>query len=407
MESLIAEAERVAAELDPALLAPRDAERLLAQATTLRNIADGLCTLLAPRATESGRWRRDGARTESEWLARKLGVSDGAAATAIATGRRLQALPATAGAVRSGRLSTEQAAAVADGAAADPTAEERLLALAARDSLRGLHQERDKVKAAADPDPEARYRRIHRERRLRTWTDGEGAGCGSWRTTPDQQAAILAAVRRFQDEGFEAARVSGAHESSEAYAVDGLAAMAAAAMGAGRAHRVVGVGSGGVAADRAGAVAPRAKLPAKAIVRIDHAALVRGSTEPGETCEIAGVGPVPVSLVREYVASGDVFLAAIVTKGVDVCTVAHLGRKPRACQVTAMQWRDATCRIEGCPRPPAEWDHHDDWAATHETRLWDLGGLCAHDHDLKTNKGYRMVPGTLPGKYRLIPPDDS
>ena len=31
---------------------------------------------------------------------------------------------------------------------------------------------------------------------------------------------------------------------------------------------------------------------------IDHTALIRGHTEPGEKCEIAGVGPVPVATVK-------------------------------------------------------------------------------------------------------------
>lgn len=45
---------------------------------------------------------------------------------------------------------------------------------------------------------------------------------------------------------------------------------------------------------------------------------------------MTGVGPVPVGVVREMIASGDVFLAAIVTKGKDVVNVAHLGRRPSA-----------------------------------------------------------------------------
>jgi hypothetical protein len=387
---LIDEAERVAASLDARVLSPRDAERVLAEATRLRNIAEGICVVVAPRATESGQWRRDGARTEAEWLGRKLGVSARDARAALDTGRRLEELPSTAEAVRAGHLSAEQAAAVADGAAADPSSEARLLELAARDSLVGLRKERDRVRAAAEPDPGARWRRMHRHRHLRTWTDAEGAGRGSWSVTPECQARVLAALRPFADAEFEAARREGRHEPAEAYAVDGLVAMADAANGS----------------SLTGAASKTTKVPPKAIVRIDHTALVRGVTAPGETCELAGVGPVPVSQVREWMDAGDLFLTAIVTKGVDVCTVAHLGRKPTAFQLTALQWRDVTCRVECCKRPPAEWDHHEDWADTHETRLWDLGGLCDHHHDLKTNKRYKVGEATLAGKIRLVPPDD-
>ena len=37
---------------------------------------------------------------------------------------------------------------------------------------------------------------------------------------------------------------------------------------------------------------------AKIIVRVDHTALLRGAVGPGELCEISGIGPIPVSVVR-------------------------------------------------------------------------------------------------------------
>ncbi len=93
------------------------------------------------------------------------------------------------------------------------------------------------------------------------------------------------------------------------------------------------------AAGRGRASATRARrrrsADATVIVRIDHAALLRGHTGDGETCEVAGVGRVPVASVRELIEDGDPFLAAVVTKGVDVCTAAHLGRQPSAHQRTA------------------------------------------------------------------------
>lgn len=64
------------------------------------------------------------------------------------------------------------------------------------------------------------------------------------------------------------------------------------------------------------------RADAKIIVRIDHSAFVR-HTEPGETCEIAGIGPVPVSVVEEWM--DDAFIAAILTEGEDVTKVVHLG----------------------------------------------------------------------------------
>ena len=62
-------------------------------------------------------------------------------------------------------------------------------------------------------------------------------------------------------------------------------------------------------------------------VIVDHEALLRGNTVPGESCEIPGVGPVNVAWVRELL--GEAFVTAIIKKGKDITTVAHLGRTSR------------------------------------------------------------------------------
>lgn len=95
--------------------------------------------------------------------------------------------------------------------------------------LTKLRHECDRTRAAATPDPQERHRRIHRGRYWRQWTDGEGARCGQYRMTPEQAATLEAAARPFIDAAFDAARLEGREESSEAYAADGLVAMASAA----------------------------------------------------------------------------------------------------------------------------------------------------------------------------------
>jgi hypothetical protein len=143
---------------------------------------------------------------------------------------------------------------------------------------------------------------------------------------------------------------------------------------------------------------------AKVIVRIDWDALVRGATLDGELCEIAGVGPVPVAVVRAMVASGDAFLTAVVTKGRDVVTVAHLGRKPTVYQATALEWLSPTCSNEACTNPHLETDHREDWARTKITLLPWLDRLCKACHRLKTRAGWALVEGT--GKRAFVSPDD-
>ena len=103
--------------------------------------------------------------------------------------------------------------------------------------------------------------------------------------------------------------------------------------------------------------------------------------------------------------SDNAFLAGVVTKGVDVANVFHLGRKPVAVHDTALEWRSPDCTTEGCNRTVRlETDHRNDWANTKVTLLRWLERHCGHCHDKKTRHGWALVEGT--GKRPLVPPDD-
>jgi hypothetical protein len=152
-------------------------------------------------------------------------------------------------------------------------------------------------------------------------------------------------------------------------------------------------------------------VPAEDLVPDRGAEHVRGWPAGGEVCEIAGVGPVPVSAVRAMVASGDAFLAAVVTKGTDVVNVAHLGRRPSAAQCSGLDWLSPTCSVSGCNASVRlEADHRKDWADTRITLLALLAllplldRLCRNHHRLKTIKGWALVAGT--GKRPMVAPDD-
>jgi hypothetical protein len=143
----------------------------------------------------------------------------------------------------------------------------------------------------------------------------------------------------------------------------------------------------------------------KLLVRIDYEAFLRGVAGPGETCELVGYGPVPVSVVRQLVEMGDPFVAAILTKGRALVGVAHLGRQPTAHQQSALEWLYPSCAAEGCPaQAHLQRDHRADWAETHFTMLDLLDLLCSHHHALKTRRGWALVPGG--GKRPFVPPDD-
>jgi hypothetical protein len=308
----------------------------------------------------------------------------GQATDAIDTARRLAGLPAVAAAARAGELSAQQAAAVADAATADPSAEDRLVKKARSSSLGELRDECARTKAAARPDAEARRRAIHAERFLRSYLDAEGAWNLRMRDNPEVGAEVMAAIEAIRDRLFRAARTEGRHEPSEAYAADALAELA----------RTAGAASGRSARSRA-----------KIVVRVDLAALLRGQVAKGEVCEVAGYGPVAASAVRDLMDTGDPFLAAVVTKGVAVVGVAHLGRRANAHQQTALEWLYPTCAVEGCSSLTwLENDHRIDWAASHVTVLDLLDRLCSHHHDRKSLDGWALVDGQ--GKRPFVPPED-
>jgi hypothetical protein len=140
---------------------------------------------------------------------------------------------------------------------------------------------------------------------------------------------------------------------------------------------------------------------AKVTVLVDHAALTRGWVAPGETCEIPGVGPVAVAATRAMMA--DAFLAAVVTDGVDIRSVAHLGRRVTARQRTALEVRDRECSVPDCHvAEHLEIDHVDGWAATGVTTVDRLARLCAFHHHRKTYDGYTLTGS--PGNWQWSPP---
>jgi hypothetical protein len=140
----------------------------------------------------------------------------------------------------------------------------------------------------------------------------------------------------------------------------------------------------------------------RAVVRVDYEALVRGALEAGETCEIAGLGPIPVATARDLL--GESTLHLVITKGVDVASVTHLGRAPNAAQRVAMLWQMPMCSVAGCPRRARlEYDHGIPFAESPETVLGNLRPLCGYHHDLKSELGWDLAAGK--GRRPMVPPD--
>jgi Domain of unknown function (DUF222) len=380
----------VAAGLEPRVLSAADARAALEDAAAIRNIAARLVGRLAPRVAEGAEWRRAGFASEEQWLAAVTGSSAGAARDVLVTARRLDELDVVAGAADRGELSPEQLTAIADAAAADPSAQDRLLAAAKRKPLGQLKDACAQTKRAADRDPEATHARLVAARRLRFSRALDGAsqilGC----STPEQMSPVKAAIEKRANELFDAARRAGRHEPRDAYLMDALEQICRDWLDGGRSDQE-----------------PKqlSSRPAwLGLLRIDVEALQRGSVEGEEICEITGVGPVPVSVARRLL--GESVLKLVITRGVDVVNVTHLGRAPTVAQRMALLWSSPGCCVTACARRAGiEHDHTEDWAATRHTVLGELRRLCDHHHDLKTHQGWAFIE-RADGSIDCVAPDD-
>jgi hypothetical protein len=373
------------AEFDPHEIALCDTPRTWQQLAHMKRLVESAMILLAPRVDEAREWRRKGFRSAAEALAADAGTSVSTAKSLLETAKRVAGQPKTERALRAGELSGPKAELVAGAVEVDPGSADRLLELAKSAPVAKVKEETLRTKAAVNVDET--YARIRKERSATFRTDAEGAWNLHARGPVDDGAIFVKVLEEITDEYFKQAYAEGRDEPRTAYAFDALVEMARRAAGEG-----------------AGEKQRPAKIPQLlGLVRVDHAALVRGAVEGDEVCEIAGLGPIPISRARELL--GDAVVKLVLTKGVDVANVTHLGRGPTVAQKIALWWRTPQCTSLDCTRVQRiQFDHREEWHETHHTRLDEGDGLCGHCHDLKTRFGWSLVEGT--GKRPMVPPDD-
>jgi len=352
----------------------REAADLVEHFAELERLAVAGRTIAGRCVEKAGLWRERGYRSPAQWMAIQAQSTIGAAIATLETGRNVEQLAATRDAFKSGSLSAHQAREIAAAAVASPETEPSLLETARTDSVAHLREQCRQVIASAARDDDA-DERIHRSRFLRHWVDADGAVRLDARLTPDAGARLIAVVdsraRVLRDE----ARRAGAPERREAYAADALISLSAT--------------SGG---------APRAVVN----VHVDHAAWERGRTEPGESCRIAGLGPISVATARRLATEG--IVKAVLDDGADVKAVVHFGRSIPARVRTALEARDETCVVPGCEqRESLEIDHLVPFAEGGATSVDNLARLCRYHHAMKTHRGWRLEG--RPGAWRWSRPD--
>jgi Domain of unknown function (DUF222) len=374
---------RQCAVLDPDSVPLPEVVGVFSTLERIAKLAEGAKLRLARKLAEAGAAASSGSRDTAEFLSRATGTSVGAAREVLVTSERLAKQSATDAALAKGELSGEQARAVSDAVAVDPTAERGLLTTAKGRSVKDLKRRCAETKANAHPDDRARRDAIHKGRYCRTWTDAEGAWNLAMRHLPEVGAQIEALLAPYTHARHETARKNGTYESRDAYRADALLDLA-------RATKTGGTPKGASRADT------------KVFVHIDLDTLLAGNTRPGSICRIDGIGPVNVDYVKSLL--GEAFVVALIHDSVDIRSVVHLGRQVTAHQRSALEARGWVCEVPGCDVTVGlQIDHREDWSLTRITTLDDLVLFCGHHHYLKTHHGYRLTGP--PGNRTWTAPD--
>jgi len=428
------------ATADPDRVATARAAELVELFADIERLGAAGKVLFAERAAKSTVWRDQGSRSAASWMADKTGTGLGDAIATLETAAALQSLPETSEALRRGALSSAQVKAIATAAAGHPRAESELLAVAATHSLKGLKERCAQVRARAASAAEevARYNAVKAARYVRHWADPDGAFRLDAKLTPDAGAKLLSAIEGEADARFAEARKAQDHDPPAAYMADALVALVT--FRSTWSPRQGSSGSSGSselsASSESSASSGSSELSASSessassgcsgsydpsgssgsarspgtsrsqrstvCIRVDAAALRRGYAESGETCHIPGVGPVPVATATRQLS--DAFVKLLVTDGVDVSTVCHVGRSVPAHVQTALEERDLHCVVPGCDVAHGLENHHWDvpYAECGTSTLAGLARVCGWHHDLLTYDGYTLGGG--PGLWVLDAP---
>jgi Domain of unknown function (DUF222) len=369
--------------LDPGSLSGTEANEILEVFAKVERVGVAGKMVVAPVSCEAATWRQEGHRSAAGFLAEKTGTSVGEATGVLETAAALAELPETAMCLLQGEFSEKQIRAVASAASVHREAEGELLEAAARMGLKGLERRCEEIRSlhSYETDELARYNAVRQSRFLRHRRHRDGSFRLEARLTPDAGARLMEAVAAKAQVFFEGARETGLYESAAAYAADGLVSLADDAL--------IGEGTG--------IGRPHVTL------RVDVSSLGRGERQGDETCEIDGVGPVPLATARRLM--GDAVLKVVIRDGRDPRSVCALGRSLPAAVAVALEERDPGCQVPGCDhREFLEVHHLVPFGEGGPTRLDNLVRICRWHHDLVTYEGWRIEREV--GGWGWHPPPD-
>ncbi|MEL7209391.1 MAG: DUF222 domain-containing protein, partial [Actinomycetota bacterium] len=319
--------------LDADSMVGRQPEKALAVLREVERATAAARLAVTARAEEMHPWQREGYSSFEHWLAAQEGTSTGQARRAARTARKVKDRPKTRQALADGDISEDEADVIADASDKNPRAEDDLLDTAKHKSRShdDLKDRAAKAKAAGEDD-QARARRLRAGRQAGWGRDRDGFWAIFGKLEPHIGADLAARLDAEVDRRFKQARTDGDREPKDRYKADALAALilgrpAGTPVESDPAEP--GPDEGDDQPDQPDpgrASRPRAGTVVHKYLHLDTdlAAYRRGHTLSGETCQIRGIGPVPVEIARQW--ADDAFITAVIRDGTDIKTVAHFGR---------------------------------------------------------------------------------
>ncbi|HEY3842622.1 MAG TPA: HNH endonuclease signature motif containing protein [Acidimicrobiales bacterium] len=342
--------------------------------------------LAAHRGAELEAHSLSGHRNAADWLAHVSGIPHARAVDWLALADRVALSPPVQTAFVHGELSSAQAETMGEVLTVVPSCGPELLRHAKDGSHRDLDRYALRVKQAARrrEQEQARRARAHRRRSLRFCLLPEGGVRVQIYLTEESWGKCFPALDHRTETLFRRGRSAKVHSSRDQYMADAF----------------VDIVSGRAAAEDGGG---GARSSITTVVRVDATALRRGSLDPGEMCEIAGVGPVSVATARDLL--GESWVKLLVVDGADVTTITSPTRHVPARVEAALFERDIECVVPGCTVGVGLQTHHwrVDFSPGGPTQLDNLCRLCTVHHDLVTTGCWKLTGG--PGQWTWSAPD--
>ncbi|CAN5730661.1 hypothetical protein BH24ACT4_BH24ACT4_10270 [soil metagenome] len=148
----------------------------------------------------------------------------------------------------------------------------------------------------------------------------------------------------------------------------------------------------------------RRRAPAQIRFHLEVAAWLRGHPQDDETCEVTGLGPMPITLARAL--ANDAVLKLVLRDGADITTITSNRRHIPAALRTALEARDHECVVPDCHTTRGlQVDHITDFHKGGPTALGNNALLCVYHHYLKTHCHWTLRGP--PGHWTFTPPDTS